>query len=411
MELLVDDGREERSVPAGESIYLQKGDKMFCEGETILTIAPKVGAGKISVINLARSQGIPSYFGRFEIREAEEGLLLINVLPLEDYLCGVLPSEMPASFPEEALKAQAICARTYACKNLLQPGYPELGADLDDSTAFQVYGNLEEQESCTQAVRATRGLVLVHADGSLMDTFYYSTSCGRGTSAAVWKIEDWVNAEKLTGRGISRSAMREMLQERSKQKKERTEEMEKDALQNSENEADFLLVEYPDDFESTLPWYRWTYQVEQIDCAEMAKRIQKVLGITEEIIFHNVLTMQVTQRVIGGAAWELKVITDQGNYVIRGEHAIREVLCDGKTEAILRDGTRALCSVLLPSAFFLMETSAEGENVVGYSLNGGGLGHGIGMSQNAAGIMAEEGHSAEEILAFFYEGGRLRDIE
>ena len=412
-ELLVDDGREERSVPAGESIHLHKGDKVLGEG-TVLTIAPKEGTGRLSVINLVRSQGNPSYIGRLEIREMEEGLLLINILPMEEYLCGVLPSEMPASFPEEALKAQAICARTYACKKMLQPGYPELKADLDDSTAFQVYGNLEEQESCTKAVRATNGLVLVKADGSLMDTYYYSTSCGRGTSAMAWQKEEWANTEELAGRNISRSAMQKMLQERSYQKKEQekgTEKAGEDPARNMENEADFLLIENPDDYEATLPWYRWSYQVEQIDCDEMAKRIQKVLGITEEVIFHEVLTMQVTRRAIGGAAWELKVITDQGNYIVRGEHAIREVLCDGKTEVVQRDGTRVMCSLLLPSAFFLMETSAKGENVVGYSLNGGGLGHGIGMSQNAAGIMAEEGRGAEEILAFFYEGGRLHDIE
>ena len=93
-----------------------------------------------------------------------------------------------------------------------------------------------------------------------------------------------------------------------------------------------------------------------------------------------------------------------------GEHGIREVLCDGETPVIRRDGTKSACPSLLPSAFFLMETSAMGENVIGYSLIGGGLGHGIGMSQSAAGVMAREGHDAEEILAFFYEGGRLHDI-
>ncbi len=411
-EVVFDDDKDRRIIPKGEAICLKKGDDVFGQGDTIVRIYPKIENGRLSILNLNRSEGNPSYKGRLEIREMEEGLLLVNILSLEDYLCGVLPSEMPSTFPEEALKAQAICARTYACGKLKNAGYPELGADLDDSTAFQVYENLAEQVSCTDAVRATRGLVLVDEKGCLMDTFYYSTSCGRGTDVTAWQSDEsseLISVKASKGKKISRTAMREMLQCADNKTENKSENRAED-MEKLTNEADFLMMEDSDDYESELPWYRWTYQVEQLNVNEVADRIRKVLELREEVSFRLISAMSITRRGSGGVALELRIITDQGDYVIQGEHAIREVLCDGRTAVVQRDGTRSTCSMLLPSAFFLMETSAMGENVIGYSLNGGGLGHGIGMSQNAAGIMAEEGHSAEEILAFFYEGGRLHDI-
>ena len=64
------------------------------------------------------SAGCLSYSGRLEIRPCEEGLLVINILPLEEYLKAVVPSEMPSAYEMEALKAQAVCARTYAWKQM-----------------------------------------------------------------------------------------------------------------------------------------------------------------------------------------------------------------------------------------------------------------------------------------------------
>ena len=84
------------------------------------------------------------YRGTIECCKTKEGMLLINELPLEEYLYAVVPSEMPASYPEEALKAQAVCARTYAYRFILHAGYPQYGAHVDDTTAYQVYHNCSE---------------------------------------------------------------------------------------------------------------------------------------------------------------------------------------------------------------------------------------------------------------------------
>ena len=65
------------------------------------------------------------------MEKREEGLILINTLPLETYLCYVVPSEMPSSYPIEALKAQAVCARCYAMLQMENSRCEEFGADLD----------------------------------------------------------------------------------------------------------------------------------------------------------------------------------------------------------------------------------------------------------------------------------------
>ena len=116
--------------------------------------------GGILIPSIHRQCGTPSYGGRLEIRPYEEGLLAINILPLEKYLEAVVPSEMPSTYEKEALKAQAVCARTYAWKQMQGSRLHEYGADVDDSVSYQVYQNVAPQESTTKAVRETEGMIL-----------------------------------------------------------------------------------------------------------------------------------------------------------------------------------------------------------------------------------------------------------
>ena len=83
-------------------------------------------------------KGDNAYRGALEFYKTEDGMVIINELPLEEYLYAVVPSEMPASYPMEALKAQAVCARTYAFKYILHAGFASLWAQLDDTTSYQV---------------------------------------------------------------------------------------------------------------------------------------------------------------------------------------------------------------------------------------------------------------------------------
>ncbi len=117
------------------------------------------------------------YRGIFILRPSRKGLVLVNILNLENYLKGVVPRELsPAVFNSfEALKAQAVAARTYAIKNLGM--YEELGFDLCDTPQCQVYGGLSaEHPLSTRAVEETKGEVAIYK-GKLINALYTST-CG-----------------------------------------------------------------------------------------------------------------------------------------------------------------------------------------------------------------------------------------
>ncbi|MHB8094694.1 MAG: SpoIID/LytB domain-containing protein [Candidatus Aminicenantales bacterium] len=117
------------------------------------------------------------YRGIFIIRGTAKGIVLVNVVNIEDYLKGVVPGELsPDLFGAiEALKAQAVAARTYALKNMGQ--YRSLGYDLNDTPSSQVYGGMDvERPLSSRAVEETRGEVARHK-GELINALYMST-CG-----------------------------------------------------------------------------------------------------------------------------------------------------------------------------------------------------------------------------------------
>ena len=130
------------------------------------------------------------YRGTIRIYRQPGGkLLAINVLPLEDYIAGVVDSEMPAAFPNAARKAQAICSRTYAVYQMAQSrSHPYF--DLYASTRSQNYLGFQylkdgkrlagETERGREIAKETAGLICVH-DGEVFCT-YYSAVCGGSTT-------------------------------------------------------------------------------------------------------------------------------------------------------------------------------------------------------------------------------------
>ncbi len=131
------------------------------------------GSGVISVNGVRVKGDVVVLFGKKE-------LAAVNVLGLEDYLVGVIGSEMPNSFPSEALKAQAIAARTYALnKKLEQYGQPY---HLGSSVISQVYKGLDVEDPRTrEAVEATRGLVMTWQLQPI--EAYFHASCGGRTES------------------------------------------------------------------------------------------------------------------------------------------------------------------------------------------------------------------------------------
>ena len=120
------------------------------------------------------------YRGKLELAGVNGGLRVVNIAALESYLEGVVANEMPHTWPLEALKAQAVAARSYALANLVK-GKP---FDLYSDVRSQVYAGVAgEQPRTSEAVRATAGEVVLHG-GQVATTYYFSTSGGRTASAA-----------------------------------------------------------------------------------------------------------------------------------------------------------------------------------------------------------------------------------
>lgn len=130
------------------------------------------------------------YSGEVTVRAAGQTLLIVNRLPLEHYTAAVVSLEMPASWPLEALKAQAVVSRTYALKNLRQRHQAQSFAFCDLAHCQVYQGSSQVTEEVKTAVRQTQGQVLRH-QGNLINAVYHS-SCGGHTAPAaeVWPESD-----------------------------------------------------------------------------------------------------------------------------------------------------------------------------------------------------------------------------
>ena len=378
-------------------------------------IVPEVLTGKVILQNVSRSQGTPAYRGTLEIVKMKDGLAVINEVLLEEYLYCVVPSEMPASYPKEALKAQAICARTYAYRHMLHAGLAQYGAHVDDSTGYQVYNNIAEQEAATTAVKETFGQVLFTEDGVPSETYYYSTSCGIGSDGDIWNTETGSSPTYLCSQPISRL----------------TQSTDGDAalaqmLTDEDNFAEFIHSKNEADYEVEEPWYRWSYTVTDVDVDQIRDRLiqryqvnsQRVLTQGKDGTFESrpigewkaVKDICIISRGPGGVAREMLIKTDKNVYKVLTEYNIRYVLCDTASKVLRQDGSHANVASLLPSAYCVVEPVVEKDCVTGYIIVGGGYGHGVGMSQNGAKNMAAEGMTAEGILVFFYHGCQVKVI-
>lgn len=387
--------RKEEPLSAGKKLVLTQDTDYLKEG--MLKVVNPTNSGRTDLLSVHRNQGVPSYRGNFEIHKTEEGLLLINELLLEEYLYAVVPSEMPSTYPSESLKAQAVCARTYSYGYLEHAGLPALGAHVDDSVNYQVYNNIMEKKSSTDAVRQTEGELLLQ-DGKPITAYYYSTSCGYGTDDRIWKEEGEGAAPYLRSVHIAQDENNE-----SQEISEQTDTTQTDELQKkSEQEEvlrEYLTTVHEEDYEKEEPWYRWSYTVQDLDIDLLKKKLQeRGISFTD---FKKIKDMEIIRRAAGGSARTLVISTDQGELQVEGEYEIRYVL-NQEGEVIRQDDSAYTLSTILPSAYFVMDLQKGKKGITGYTLSGGGFGHGVGMSQNAAKAMAQSGRTYEEILAMFY---------
>lgn len=370
--MIVETGEESYETAPGETVGFNQDTEDFNEGR--IKLIPK--SGEIQFQSVNRGIGTPSYGGTIEVSLYDEGIVVVNEVGIEDYLKKVVPSEMPSGFNLEALKCQAVCARSYAYTELSNNYYSAYGAHIDDSIQFQVYNNSQRAESTDTAVDETAGQVLSY-NGEVVKTYYYSTSCGSTTDVTLWgnttENYPYFVAECVGGvdRGLTLTV-----------------ESEFNTFIKGENEADY-------DYDCTL--YRWSMEESVKEISEgFARSTGKNVG--------NITDIEVLKRVNGGAAVKVKVTGDKGETVIDSESAIRAAFGNANVDMNTKSGTTRYAN--LPSTFCVFEKVTEGKKLTGFKITGGGYGHGIGMSQNAANKMAESMTYAQ-ILEFFYRGTTL----
>lgn len=392
---------------------------------------------KVTVEMEGSSRADHAYRGTIECLRMEQGIVLINELSLEEYLYAVVPSEMPASYPEEALKAQAVCARTYAYRYILRAGIPELGAHVDDTTAYQVYHNIEENAASTTAVKETDGMLLTY-EGEAAGNYYYSTSCGAGTDVVSWQGGSGEDVPYLQGVRVSGDYGGEGMEDAGQADAQQPERGDNandgfgaEPLRDEAAFRQFITRVHEEDLEKEEPWYRWSYQVEELDEKELYARLKEryekapafVLTKAEGDYYVSepvgkpgkIKRIEIAKRGAGGIAQELTIEAEKATYKVLSEYNIRYVLCDRKSAARKQDGSETVPGMLLPSGFFVIDTDCQagkdGESVVGYTLTGGGFGHGVGMSQNGAKALGEQGADYGQILSKFYPGCEVTDAE
>lgn len=374
----------------GEILEIAPESEMLLNGR--IRIMPMDENVKTVINTISRNGSPPEYRGTIEISNYEGKLVLINELPLEEYLYAVLPSEMPSSYGVEALKVQAVCARSYAVSHLGDNKLSKYGAQVDDSTDYQVYNNTRETDNSIAAVKETYGEVLKCGD-EIANTYFFATSCGSTADSAIWDGNSlsYIQGKLLTKDGSTLD------------------------LTNNEVFSEFIKEEY-DSFDKGTSWYRWniTMTNEQLTHAvndnlgEMYQKYpDKVLtrlpdgtfGSRQIDTVGNVRNITVLSRLTGGVIEELLIEGDKEAVKIIKQSTIRNLISPNKIPINKCDGTSVDTFKSLPSAFFTVETVSGG-----VTFYGGGYGHGAGMSQTAVKNMIESGMNYEEILKFFYTG-------
>jgi stage II sporulation protein D len=362
---------QQADTPVDLYDYIYRMDpETLKDDESDIIVSGQVRTAEVICLNgllyIADSDGTrqsEGYEGTFFVRESENGVVLINQLSIEDYVRYVLPSEMEDYFPYEAQKAQAVCARTFAYSQMSNTTYASYGANLDDSTSFQVYNRFGTTERTDQAVADTCGEIIV-CDGSPITCYYFSTSPGMTENLEVWNEEspDYISVQST------------LLEE-----KELT-----DRLTLKANFVQYI-TESPESYDSQSPYYRWTATLD--------------LSGYENDSYGKIENVAVSKRSASGYALALDISYEKKTVTLTDEYQIRTFLGRFLTLTELADGTVRDSLSLLPSACFIV-WNKNGDT---YTIKGGGFGHGIGMSQYAAGAMAESGMTYKEIIGFFYK--------
>jgi stage II sporulation protein D len=339
-------GEQWRVVRSGIGVAVQGTGGIGSTPSEMIAVIPTDPSGVVRVNGR-------TYRGIVEIVRDTAGITVVNRLPLESYLLGVVSAEMGrrnlAEF--EALKAQAVVSRTYALRNRRRRA--ALGFDLHAGVADQVYaGSGSESPEGQEAVRSTRGMVLTY-QGAPIDAFYYST-CGGQTA-------DGVEAFRAASRPYLKSFP-----------------------DVDEDGAAYCRIS---------PRYRWR---EEWTGGALLTTLQRTLPAVARVSSDQVGEVRdvwVAQRTGSGRVGRL-AITLRSNQVMVDGPAVRQVL-------------RPASGDLLRSAAFTLTATGAGRGITRLLAEGSGAGHGVGLCQWGAVGRSRAGHDFQRILAAYYPGAVL----
>lgn len=314
------------------------------------------------------------YAGSLRLQpNAYRSYTLVNQVPVETYLRGVVPHEIGPEAPAAAVEAQAVIARTYALRNLRRfriDNY-ELCAD----TQCQVYRGLEGTNPVAdRAIAATAGQVLTY-NNELIDALYSSTT--GGVTAPFQDVWEGASRPYLKARIDAAPNQVWSLPQRSLAEEQNFQAFIN--LKQGFNEVGWQQFRWRE--ESTLP------EITQTLKTYLQKQRHPLAS------FQTIRQIAVSKRSAAGRVQQIAVTTDRGPVILAKDEIIRAF-----------DPPRSLLFYLQPLY------QPDGKTLKGYAFIGGGLGHGVGLSQTGSYRLAEMGWSAAEILQFYYPGTRLQSL-
>lgn len=376
--------------------YADNGHRILVLGEnlTMLIDAKTFGAypqfkavslneNRKAILNLGTRQ----YRGRIEIgRYGNSSLTAVNVINIESYLYGVVPSEMISSWPAESLKAQAVCARSYALSKTKYGTDSNLTSPyrITDTTSYQSYkGYGVETTATTAAVNATRGFVITY-QGNIISSYYFSTSGGRTESSYnVWgskapyltSVIDEYETEPEKGPWIVAMSKSEIARRLSNAGMV-VGNVKKMTIQSETASNRVNKLQVIGDYRTRV------LQAEQI----------RTIFELYSTKFKIVTSGQNSDRVVALSSNGESTVDLSDCYVINGDKKIKAL--DQKDQQIY----------VVKSSDNLTTFIKDGptsDDV--YYFVGLGYGHGVGMSQSGAKGLAKQGYSYMEILQYYFQ--------
>lgn len=362
-------GKSYKNKRTYKKVSIDKESRFFRESNVV-----KVEASDTDTIIWENASGRENkeYAGIFYLYKTASGIVIVNQVNMDDYAAGVIASEIGEQSPEEALKAQAVCARTFIIKSNPE-AYKEFEANGDDSTAYQVYNRVSTGKRCKNTVKDTANEVLVYKEKPIT-AYYFSTSCGYTTDYKIWGKE-----KQKYLRGCT------TLKDNSNID-----------ITVEENFRKFIKSK-PKSYESKCQFYRWNVYLSNV-------QIQNAISAVTGVNVGNISRIEVNKRGCGGIVAQITVYGSNRQIIMNNQNQIRKALCSYYAQINLNDGSIRTKMDMLPSAYVCIDNVYNEGSLCGFKIFGGGFGHGSGMSQNAAREMAKKGIKYKKILKTFYSG-------